>query len=186
LVSWETVKAILGLDDSQQEFAEFLINAASAQAERQAGRILAARQTTAVMDTDGGSLALLPSYPVVSLDRLCLDPDHAFPPEKDLAPGEYSLLAEEGIVRLYRRHFPRAFSCLLFSGALGYNPVPGDLQQAIVEAVAANLRRLGGGGGGSVGLKSMTAPNGIGVTYYEIDIPASSRNVFASYRSVRI
>jgi hypothetical protein len=185
LVSWETAKAILNLDDDQKEFCVFLINAASEQAERQAGRILAARRTTLMLDTDGGEIVLLPSYPVGAVDRLCLDTDRKFPPEKDLSPEEYSLLPEEGIVRLPGRFFPRGFASLLFSGALGYDPVPADLQQAAVEAVAANLRRLGAGGG-AVGLKSMTAPNGIGATYYEIDIPASSRNVFAGYRSVRI
>jgi hypothetical protein len=185
LVSWETVKDILGLDDGQKDMAAFLVNAASAQAEQIAGRILAARQASLALDTDGGSVALLPSYPVASVGRLCLDPDRLFPPEKDLAPEEYSLLAGEGVVRLLRRRFPRGFACLLFAGTLGYDPVPGDLQQAVAEAVAANLRRLGSGGSG-VGLKSMTAPGGIGATYYEIDLPASSRNVFASYRSVRI
>lgn len=185
LVSWETIQAVLGLDDGQKDFVAFLINAASAQAERQAGRILAARQAALAINTDGGEAALLPSYPVGSVDRLCLDESGAFPPEKDLAPEEYSLLAGEGIIRLRGRRFPRGFSCLLFEGTLGYDPVPGDLQQAAVEAVAANLRRLGSGGA-AVGLKSVSAPNGIGATYYEIDIPVSSRNIFASYRSVRI
>jgi hypothetical protein len=183
LVSWETVKAVLNLDDNQEDLAVFLINAASVQAESYAGRILAARQTVVALDTDGGQIALLPSFPVGTVDRLCLDPDHQFPPEKDLAPEEYSILSGEGIIRLYRRRFPRGFSALLFSGTIGYDPVPGDLQQAAVEAVAANIRRLGSGG---VGLKSISAPNGIGATYYEIDIPVSSRNIFSSYRSVRI
>jgi hypothetical protein len=117
--------------------------------------------------------------------RLCLDEERLFPPEKDLAPEEYSLLADSGVVRLLRGRFPRAFACLLFSGELGYSPVPADLQQAAAEAVAANLRRLGAGGA-AVGLKSISAPNGIGAAYYEIDIPASSRNIFVGYRSVRI
>jgi uncharacterized phiE125 gp8 family phage protein len=185
LVSWEFVKAILGLDDSQERLTALLINAASAQAERYAGRILAARQATFTMDTDGGDAALLPSYPVGAVDRLCLDATGAFPQEKDLAPEEYSLLAGEGIIRLRKRRFPRGRVCLLFAGILGYDPVPGDLQQAVVEVVAANLRRLESGGA-AVGLKSISAPNGIGATYYEIDIPVSSRNIFASYRSVRI
>jgi hypothetical protein len=185
LVSWETVKAVLGLDEDQEDLAVFLINAASAQAESHAGRILAARQTVIALDTDGGQIALLPSFPVGAVDRLCLDPDHQFPPEKDLSPEEYSLLPAEGIIRLYRRRFPRGLSSLLFSGTVGYDPIPGDLQQAAVEAVAANLRRLGSGGS-AVGLKSISAPNGIGAAYYEIDIPVSSRSIFASYRSVRI
>ena len=185
LVSWETVKTVLQLDDGEKDFVVFLINSASAQAEQHAGRILASRQTTLIMDTAGGRTALLPSYPVGGVNRLCLDPDHAFPPEKDLAPEEYSLLSGEGIVRLYRRSFPCGFSSLLFSGAVGYDPVPDDLQQAVVEAVAANMRRLGSGGSG-VGIKSISAPNGISATYYEIDIPASSRNVFSGYRGIRI
>jgi hypothetical protein len=184
LVSWETVKNILGLDEDQEEFARFLINAASAQAEQYAGRILAARDVAHILDTAGGRSVMLKSYPVVSINRVCIDIGHAFPAELDLAVSEYSVLWEEGIIRLYNRRFPCEIDSLLFEGRLGYEPVPEDLQQAAIECVSANLRRIGPNG--TIGIKSMTAQGGIVTTNYEIDVPVSSRNVFTGYRSVRL
>ncbi|MDR1903072.1 MAG: hypothetical protein LBQ88_12435 [Treponema sp.] len=184
LVAWETVQSILGLDDDQEEFTTFLINAASAQAEQYAGRILAARDVVLILDTTGGRSVMLKSYPIISITRICIDTGHVFPNDFDLSESEYGVLWDAGIIRLYNRRFPGAIDSFLFEGRIGYDPVPDDLQQAVIECVSANLRRIGPNGG-TIGIKSMTAQGAI-TTNYEIDVPVSIRNVFLSYRSTRL
>jgi hypothetical protein len=184
LVTWDQVKAILHLDDDQRELVEFFISAASSRAEEFAGRFLAARDASLKLDTRGGSELLLPSYPVNRTDRVCIDTGHLFPPANDLPPDAYSVKAEAGILRLYRRHFPRAYEAAYFQGNIGYDPVPEDLQQAVIEIISANLRRFASSGGG-IGIKQISA-NGSITTQYEIDVPVTSRSVFLSYRGARI
>jgi len=184
LVTWEQVKIVLNLDDDRREIVEFLISAASTQAEKYAGRFLAARDVSAKLDARGGRELLLPSYPVNSTGRVCIDSEHGFPGEKDLPEEEYSLKAEDGIIRLFRRRFPNGYDVVLYEGNIGYDPVPDDLQQAVIETISANLRRFAGSGGG-VGVKQISA-NGAITTQYEIDVPMTSRSVFVSYGGARV
>ena len=173
----------MSLDDDQQELAEFLISAASAQAERLAGRPLAARDVSVKLDACGGREILLPSYPVNSTSRVCVDIERLFPEEKDLKADQYDIKNDAGIIRLLGWHFAVAYGAVLFEGNIGYSPVPEDLQQAAIEAVSANIRRFAGIGG-TVGIKQMSA-NGAITTQYEIDLPLTSRSIFLSYRGAR-
>jgi hypothetical protein len=184
LVSWEQVKSILGLDDDAEEEAAFLIASASAQAEQTAGRFLSARDVSITLDGSGGREILLPSYPVNSVGRICVDTERAFPADKDLDERTCSVRYNAGIVRLYYGVFPRQLDCVLFEGSLGYDPVPADLRQAVIETVSANMRRFSASGG-LVGIKSISAQGAI-TTNYEIDVPLSARNVFLSYRRIVI
>ena len=176
LVTWAQVKDVLSLDDDRQELTEFLISAASATAERIAGRFLAARDLEVSMDADGASSFLLPSYPVNRIDTLSVN-------GQELLPENFKIDSQAGIIRL-RRAVSGWESICEFKGNIGYDPVPYDLQQAVIETVSANLRRFAGSGG-SVGIKQMSA-NGAITTQYEIDVPVSSRSVFISYRGVRV
>jgi len=173
LVTWETVKNVLNLEEERKELTEFLISSASAQAEKIADRILAARDVELKLDGNGGKEIMLPSYPINSITLLTVSG----------AVTDYSMKENIGIIRL-NYAAPEGWGNILFKGNIGYNPVPMDLQQAVIEVISANLRRLAGVGG-TVGIKSMSA-NGAVTTQYEIDIPISSRTVFNSYRSARI
>jgi len=184
LITWGQVMAVLNLEDDRKELTEFLISAASAQAEKFAGRFLAARDVSLKMDTGGGRELLLPSYPVNSVARVCIDMRRIFPGGNDLAADQYSVKAEAGIIRLHRGQFPSGYDSVLFEGNIGYAAVPHDLQQAVIEIISANIRRFAASGGG-VGIKQMSANNQI-TTQYEIDVPLSSRSIFMSYRGVRV
>jgi len=184
LVTWEQVKAVLNLDDDRRELVEFLISAASAQAEKFAGRFLAARDVSLKMDARGGRELLLPSYPVNHTARVSVDPERAFPGDNDLPVEQYGVKMSAGIIRLYRGEFPSGYDMVLFEGNIGYSPVPYDLQQAVIETVSANLRRFAVSGGG-VGIKQLSI-NGTTTAQYEIDVPVSSRSVFISYRGARV
>jgi hypothetical protein len=184
LAAWEQVKTILTLDDDREETVRFLLASASAQAEKHAGRPLAAADVELVLDGSGCGELLLPVYPVNSVARLCIDSERRFPPELDLAPGAYGIHKDVGMIRLYDRFFPRLIDCVLFSGSAGYDPVPEDLQQAVIEVVSANLRRFSSTGG-QVGVKSFSAGGAV-TANYELDIPLSARNLFLSYRGVMV
>ena len=176
LVAWEKVKVVLHLNDDQREVIEFLISAASAQAEKIADRILAARDVDITIDSNGGRDFLLPSYPVNAIEKLTIN-------GRELESGSYSVKAQAGILRV-RERVPEGWDAVGFKGNIGYDPVPEDLQQAVIEVVSANLRRFNGIGG-SVGVKSMSA-NGAITTQYELDMPVSSRSVFMSYKGARV
>ncbi len=182
LVTWETVKTLLNFDEENKAVVEFLISASSEHAEKLAGRMLSARDVSIMLDSSGGKEILLPSYPVNSVNRICIDCERVFPAEKDLSPGAYSV--KSGIIRLYKNYFPKEYDCVLFEGNIGYDPVPGDLQQAIVECVSTNWRRFSTVGG-NVGIKQISADGAI-TTQYEIDIPITSRSIFEKYRDPRI
>jgi len=184
LVTWEQVKAVLNLDDDRRELVDFLISAASAQAEKFAGRFLAARDVSLKMDARGGRELLLPSYPVNCIERICVDTERVFPGDNDLPSDQYGVKMSAGIIRLYQGEFPNGYDVVIFEGNIGYNPVPYDLQQAVIETISANLRRFAVSGGG-VGVKASTIGGSI-TTQYEIDVPVSSRSVFISYRGVRV
>jgi uncharacterized phiE125 gp8 family phage protein len=184
LVTWAQAKDILTLDDDMQDRTEFLIASATAQAEKYAGRILAAQDVDIKLDAKGGRELLLPSFPVNSIVQINIDMGGEFLAGTVLTADEYSMENDAGIIRLYHRRFPRAYSCVLFEGNIGYQAVPADLQQAAIEVVSANIRRLSASGG-QIGIKSLSANGGI-TTNYEIDIPVSARNVFLGYRAVRV
>jgi hypothetical protein len=174
LTTWEKAKSILNLEDDQRELIEFLISAASSQAEKIAGRVLAARDVEITLDADGREY-LLPSYPVNETCSITVN-------ETELQPGEYSVKEQTGILRL--KENARGWDAIVYKGNIGYNPVPEDLQQAVIEMISANIRRFATSGG-LVGIKSLAA-NGAVTTQYELDIPVSSRSVFMSYRGARI
>jgi hypothetical protein len=176
LAAWEKVRAVLHLDDDQRETIEFLISAASAQAEKIADRILAARDVDITIDSNGGTDFLLPSWPVNLVEKVTVK-------GRELKVGGYSLKERSGILRV-RERVPEGWDAIGFKGNLGYDPVPEDLQQAVIEVISANLRRFNGPGG-NVGIKAMSANNMI-TTQYELDMPISSRSVFMSYKGARV
>jgi len=177
IVTWEKVKSILNLDETQQELVEFLITSASIQADNIAGRILAARDVDITIDAHGGREYLLPSYPVNNIEMIKVN-------DNELQPNEYSVKKQDGRLR-FKTHSPNGWDAISFKGNIGYNPVPEDLQRAVIETISANIRRFAGSGG-NVGIKSLAAPGGVTSTNYEIDIPISARTVFLSYRGVTV
>jgi len=176
LVTWEKVKAILSLDDNEQDKVEFLISASSSQAEKIADRILAARDVDITLDAHGGREYLLPSYPINNTVMVRVY-------DNELQPNEYSVKSQDGRLR-FKYLTPNGWDAINFKGNIGYNPIPEDLQQAVIETISANLRRFATSGG-LVGVKAMSA-NGAVTTQYELDLPMSARSVFLSYRGVRV
>jgi len=176
LVTWEKVKMILSLDDDEKERIEFLITSASSQAEKIAGRILAARGVDITIDASGGREYLLPSYPVNSTEMVKVN-------DNELQPNEYSIKIHDGRLR-FKNYAPNGWDAISFKGNIGYNPIPEDLQQAVIEIISFNRRRFTTSGG-IVGVKALETSGAV-TTQYELDMPISARSVFLSYRGVRI
>lgn len=182
LTTWERVQAVLGLDTSEQAKAEFLIDSASAYANRRAGRLLRARSETFTLDGSGRPALLLPEAPA-AVTELRIDTARVFA-ESSIIPGTaYQVFRDEGLLRLYEGTFPAGYGVVRVAGSYGYNPVPADLEQAVVECVAANLRRLGSTA--SVGLRSVSV-DGAMTSAYEVDWPTTAVMVFDSYRRLHV
>jgi hypothetical protein len=181
LTTYETARAILALEDDQQAKTEFLIEAASAYANRRSGRKLKGRAVSLRLDGNGSATITLPEWPVV-VSKIWIDESRVFAAGTELAPADYHVNEEAGIIRLYSGLFPKAIACVKVDGTIGYTPVPPDLVQAVLECVAANLRRLGSG---AIGLRTVSV-DGATSSAYEIDWPTTAVSVFDSYRGLQI
>jgi hypothetical protein len=180
LVTWETVKAALDLDDDQQAQVESLISAASQYAQNIAGRFLAAQDVELYLDGNGARELRLPSYPVNLIVSLRVDVTHEFASTTTIEPETYS--ERNGIIRLYRGVFPLEYRSIFFEGNIGYNPVPADLQEAVIEIVAVLISRYKNSGAGIGGLKQISAPGAITTQYVDTnDIPLSARKTILGY-----
>lgn len=182
LVSWETVKVYLGtandpLDEDDREYTEGLINAVSARANMITGRKLKSRTATVTLDGNGRDIILLPEFPVDSVAEVRIDTKREFGDETIVAAGSYDVY-EDG--RLYvEPRVPFARRSVRVTYTAGFDPVPDDLQQAVIESVAYSWKRLRSR---AIGTSSITA-DGV-TTQYEIDIPIPAKRVFESYRRV--
>ena len=170
LITWDKVKNILNLADEQQENVEFLISSASTQAEKIADRILAARDINIMLDGTGADVYLLPSYPVNNTFMVKIN-------DNEIQPNEYSVKSD-GRLR-FKNHKPDGWDAINYIGNIGYETIPDDLQQAVIEMVSANIRRFTTSGG-LVGIKAVSA-NGAVTTQYEIDIPLTARQIIQRY-----
>lgn len=182
LTTWERTKDVLSLSDIDQTKTEFLIDAASMYANRRAGRRLSGRDADVRLDGSGVSVLVLPESPAV-VTHLWIDPDRLFAEGTELPASDYHVLQDSGVVRLFYGTFPKGYANIRVKGLLGYQPVPADLEQAVIECVAVNLRRLGSPG--AIGLKTVSV-DGATSSAYEIDWPTTAVMVFDSYRRTNI
>jgi hypothetical protein len=183
LTTYETVREMLARDESEQTLIEQLINAASAMAEGPwyANRILKARDLDVILDGTGRSLLQLPAYPIQAVTAVHVDPSRTFDANTEIT----NFVTLKNVGQLYRTAgWPLDVQNVKVVFRAGLDPVPWDLQHAIVEVVNYNLSRLGGAGSRfGPGIKSMSGPDGL-TTQYELTVPMNAQRVFESYRSV--
>lgn len=183
LVSWATARIYLGttsdpLADEDQLYTEGLINAASTRANAISGRLLAQRTQTIILDGPGGEIVVLPQFPVASITEVRIDTLRAFGSDTIVAATDYDFY-EDG--RLWVTiGTPEARRSIQVTYTAGFDPVPDDLQIAVIESIAYSWKRLQSR---SIGTQSITA-DGV-TTQFEIDIPMPARRIFESYRDFR-
>jgi hypothetical protein len=179
LVTWAETQDYLGLEDSDQDRAETLINMASGIANRYTGRKLAARDYSGVqLDGSGRKRLCLPEYPVNSVASLYVDPDRDFGADTEVT--DYELYSEAGII--YRvAGFERCALCVKITYNAGFATVPWDLRQAVMDIVQWSWQRVETE---SVGVKAYQNPDGISHGM-ELTVPMSARHVFERYERTR-
>lgn len=178
LVTWEYVQGFLGdasapFDADDREFGIGLINAASSRANDIARRKLRGRTATVTLDGTGTDIVVLPEYPVAEVTDVRVDITRTFPDSSAITGFDYY---EDGRLFVPAR-VPAQRRCVRVAYTAGYDPVPHDLMQAVVEVVAYSWKRLRSR---AIGTSSVTA-DGV-TTQFEIDIPMPARRVFESYR----
>lgn len=180
LVTWEYVQSFLGdvsdpFDADDREFGIGLINAASSRANDIARRKLRSRTATVKLDGTGTDIVMLPEYPVSAVASVRVDITRAFPTSSAITDFDFY---DDGRLFVPAR-VPSVRRCVQVTYTAGYNPVPHDLMQAVVEVVAYSWKRLRSR---AIGTSSVTA-DGV-TTQFEIDIPMPARRVFESYRRI--
>jgi len=183
LTTWDRAKTALGFSSDQQAAVEFLIDAVSATANRISGRRLKARDYADIrIDGLGRDTIVLPEFPIISLSGIYVDSLRVFSAESMIDITEYQVLSDSGIVRLYSRKFPIGIGNIKVVGNIGYVDVPEDLELAVLEGVGCNRRRLESG---TTGMRQVSADGSV-TSQYELGLPLSVREVFESYRDIRI
>jgi len=179
LISWEFTNELLpNLRDTDKTRYERLINAASKTACRITKRELKAQDYTSILDGNGRDVLLLPEYPVNSVTSLYIDISRTF--GDDTEETNYLYYEDTGKLVLPYSYFPQYPQCVKVLYNAGFDPIPEDLELAVLEVVLYNAKRLSGDAG-TVGIRSIAGADGLN-TAYELTIPVNAQRVFESYR----
>ena len=181
LVTWEFAQSFLKLKEEEQtqENTEFLINSISQRIENVTGRSLKAPESneTKYLEGDESEYIILPEYPVLSITGLYLDSAREFGTDTEIAATKYNLDSGAGIITLYEDITPKGVDTIKIVLIAGYETVPADLQQAVLETIRWNMSRFSSGG---VGLKTLSG-DGMNMGP-ELTIPQSAWQVILNYR----
>jgi uncharacterized phiE125 gp8 family phage protein len=183
LATFASAKAMFGYQDDEQTKVEDLINIASSRMEAYCRRKLAARDFSLLLDGTGRGNLILPEYPVNSVERLAVDSSRAFGADSDIASTDYSVLSEEGIIRLYSGTFYLAdvADVVLVEFNAGYavtHPLCAVLRAACLEYVDWLKSRFATPG--SIGKKGEYSADRVSVSY-ETEMPLHVRAALAPF-----
>ncbi len=183
LTTWARTKLLLGLQDSDQTVVEYILNAATEEAERVSGRSLKARSVTKDLDGSGREMLSLPAYPVSSVTHVYVDPLRVFGSDTEIdEDDDFVVYGDEGMLCYLSSTWPEGRKNVRVQWNGGFSPVPDRLQNAAIEVVSWNLKRFRGAG---IGVRSTSSPDGVN-TAMEITIPLSALRVFESYKDGRV
>jgi len=184
LITWEELLLTMDpnneLDETDRAFGETLIEAISARANQITKRKLASRTyTEEVLDGEGGTMLVLPEYPVTTVTSLYIDTARTFGSDTlQTADDDYYLYSGSGKI-FVPAGIPTARQCIQITYTAGLVTVPGNLKEAVVLAFAYIWKQRSSR---SLGTRSITA-DGV-TTQYEIDIPMSAMRTFESFRRI--
>lgn len=178
LTTWEIVQARLDLAADQEALTLHYIDVASVRANEHTGRELEARDVTVALDGTGTSMLFLPQYPVNSIASVKIDSSRAF---TGAAVTNY-YTDEDGIL-IRDCGWPHGRRNVQVVGNFGYETVPSDLEESIIQLVSywldsPNISFLNAQEGASSGGYQT---NYVGV----MDVPFQIRHVWDQYKAVR-
>lgn len=153
LIDWEYIQSKLNLADSQQEEYENLIDEAVSIAEGFCKRDLSPKDHVEVLDGEESNTLILANYPVNSI-AVNYDTEREFTEDTVLDPATYMVDKSSGIIKLYGGVFPESISTIKVEYNAGYNPVPPQLKEALLEIVQWLRGRFSNYGGG-IGLSDL-------------------------------
>lgn len=183
LVTFQDVTTVLGIEQELQDQVIWCINAISQTAERVAGRIFSERvNQTIYLNGDSEETIIVPDYPIVEILGLYMDPQRVFGEDTLIDPSRYDVDADCGIIYLLDRMTPKGRKTIKLNATVGYSVIPEDLQNAAIEGVSWMMSRINDR---AIGIASISSSEGIN-TSYERYLPASVKDVFLGYKSVRV
>jgi hypothetical protein len=182
LVSRDTVLQRLGLDESNVDRVDVLIEWIQDRAELLIGRKLEQAEFTWYLDGTGSNRIVLPVAPITELTALYIDTSREFTDAE--STDDYYTNMDNGIITLYNTTTPRMPIVVKVEATAGYteDTLPASLKFAFIEAIKWNLSRWNDG---YFGRTNQSTPDGIQVGY-EMVLPMGVQRVFESYREVHI
>jgi hypothetical protein len=170
LASWADIAAEFGYLADEQAKVERLIDIATARMEMEAKHKILARDFTAVIvDGSGRDILILPQYPVNSVASLYIDSSRVFDTATLIAPTEYKIDRDSGMIRLYSGTFPVGYGVINITYNAGYNDEH-EYYPAIVDACQVYVDAMKKYHAGGIGKKTETNVDGMSVSY-EQNIP---------------
>lgn len=182
LISRDLVLALLGLDESQVDRVDLLIDWIKDRAELIIGRKLEQDSFEWILDGTGSNKIKLPVAPIVELSALYIDASRVFDDAED--SDDYRVDLESGVVTLFSATTPKLPACIKVVATAGYteDTLPSSLKMAFLEAISWNMNRMNDR---AFGVSNHSAPDGVSVGY-EMVLPLGVQRVFEAYREVRI
>lgn len=170
------VKAFAGITTSNDDaLLTSLINAVSVAFVKWTDRDLESTTHTDVMDGPGGSVMVLPNYPITAVTSLKID-GVSIPARP--AVGEMGFSYNDFSIRLHGYRFPRDFGNIEITYTAGYTVVPDDLKQAVIETVVLRYnerRRIG---------ETSRAVEGQATSFLREELPPFAQRVIREYSRV--
>lgn len=183
LITWDEVNSLLSIEEEYRQTAEFIIASASTQARRIMGRNICLASVEEQRHGTGGRSLLLREYPVKSVTAFYIDSSFLFGEETAVSSSDYYLDKSMGLIELYQGAFPleELGRCVRIIYEAGFDVIPADIKQGILETVKWNLDRILYNG---VGVKNEKV-DGVS-TSFEVRIPTNAREIFQSYRRANL
>lgn len=145
LTTVERLRGHLRLEDqSDDELLATLVSVASAWAKVQIDRDVVAADYTDTVSGDGGSEVVLREYPVLSVASVTVD--GAAIPQRTAGDGWELDDPKSGVLVLVGYRFTRGFRNVVVAYRAGWETVPDDLAQAVLEEAALRYRDRDWGG----------------------------------------
>lgn len=182
LTTWATVRDRLSLDEADQSATENLIAVASRRADAYTGRNLKAADRAVVMSGIGSPVLMLADRPVVSISSINVDSTRQFLAGTEVT--NYYIDEERGVIIRNGGIWPQGSHNIKVTGRFGYEEIPTDLEESIIQLVAYWLD--------SPSIAYVTpqqpaAQGGYQANYVgAMDLPYQVRNCWDYYREVRV
>lgn len=185
LVSWETVRDFLGLDDENKKIRiEPIIESVSSQAESFIGYEISYKQREFLFCGNNSDHIFLPSAPLIQVLSVNFDAQRLFLDSTNLMSNEYFFNPEQSEVILYDKVFPIGRYNIKITYFSGWqtDSAPADITKAVCDCVSATWNKMLNN---QFGIKQINQSDGTN-TIFDLDVPFLAKQTFLSYRMENI